>query len=154
LNAVRLPLPGKTDMMKNKKGQLIVAIVVLFPLIFFLSMALRSNQASIADDTLKIEGAGGVDIPLKEISKAVLLDSLPEITNAGNFSLGLVKKGDFQRVSDGAVVRVIKNNSTTWIHLFTDRQEVYFNLSEEEETAVFYRELERVITEDPPLSKP
>ncbi|WP_417612296.1 hypothetical protein [Owenweeksia hongkongensis] len=132
----------------KKKGQLIAGLVVLFPLVFFLTMAMGSNNMAIAEDTLVIEGAGGLDIPLNEISKTELIDSLPEMTNAGSFSLGLVKKGNFQRVNDAEIVRVIKNNSTTWIHLFTDRQEVYFNLSADKDTEKFYKELETVLTKE------
>jgi len=129
----------------KKKGQLIVALVVLFPLVFFLTMAMGSNNVRLAETELTIEGAGGLDIPFSEITKAELIDSLPEVTNAGSFSLGLVKKGNFQRVNDGEIVRVVKNNSTTWIHLFTEKQEVYFNLSSTEETKVFYQELKNAL---------
>src|SRR5690606_16459562 len=97
---------------------------------------------------LSIEGAGGLNIPYAEITKAELIDSLPEVTNAGSFSLGLVKKGNFQRVNDSEIVRVIKNNSTTWIHLFTTKQEVYFNLSSDEDTKRFYSELEEALRVD------
>lgn len=103
---------------------------------------------AITEDMLVIEGAGGLDIPLNEISKTELIDSLPEMTNAGSFSLGLVKKGNFQRVNDAEIVRVIKNNSTTWIHLFTDRQEVYFNLSADKDTEKFYKELETALIKE------
>lgn len=129
----------------KKKGQLIAALVVLFPLVFFLTMAMGSNNVKLTEAELTIEGAGGLDIPFAEITKAELIDTLPEVTNAGSFSLGLVKKGNFQRVKDGEIVRVIKNNSTTWVHIFTDRQEVYFNLSSDDETKVFYQKLQTVL---------
>lgn len=124
---------------------MIAGLVVLFPLVFFLTMAMGSNNMALTESELTIEGAGGLDIPFTEISKAELIDALPEVTNAGSFSLGLVKKGNFQRVNDGEIVRVIKNNSTTWIHLFTDRQEVYFNLSSDDETKAFYQELQTIL---------
>lgn len=129
----------------KKKGQLIAGLVVLFPLVFFLTMAMGSNNMALTESELTIEGAGGLDIPFTDISKAELIDVLPDVTNAGSFSLGLVKKGNFQRVSDGEIVRVIKNNSTTWIHLFTDRQEVYFNLSSDDETKAFYQKLQTIL---------
>lgn len=132
----------------KKKGQLIAAIVLVFPLVFFLTMAMGSNNMALTEETLTIEGAGGLDIPLSQISKTELMDSLPEMTNAGSFSLGLVKKGNFQRVKDSEIVRVIKNNSTTWIHLFTDKQEVYFNLSSDEDTKRFYSELQEALAGD------
>lgn len=129
----------------KKKGQLIAGLVVLFPLVFFLTMAMGSNNMALTESELTIEGAGGLDIPFADISKAELIDALPDVTNAGSFSLGLVKKGNFQRVSDGEIVRVVKNNSTTWIHLFTDGQEVYFNLSSEDETKAFYQKLQTIL---------
>lgn len=129
----------------KKKGQLIAGLVVLFPLVFFLTMAMGSNNMALTESELTIEGAGGLDIPFTDISKAELIDALPDVTNAGSFSLGLVKKGNFQRVNDGEIVRVIKNNSTTWIHLFTDRQEVYFNLSSDDETKAFYQKLQTIL---------
>lgn len=132
----------------KKKGQLIAALVVLFPLVFFLTMAMGSNNVKLTETMLTIEGAGGLDIPFAEITKAELIDTLPEVTNAGSFSLGLVKKGNFQRVKDGEIVRVIKNNSTTWVHIFTDRQEVYFNLSSDDETKVFYQKLQTILGEE------
>ena len=137
----------KIEKMK-KKGQLIAGLVVLFPLVFFLTMAMGNNNMAITEDTLVIEGAGGLDIPLNEISKTELIDSLPEMTNAGSFSLGLVKKGNFQRVNDAEIVRVIRNNGTTWIHLFTDRQEVYFNLSADKDTEKFYKALKTALTKE------
>ena len=132
----------------KKKGQLVAGLVVLFPLVFFLTMAMGNNNMALTESELTIEGAGGLDIPFTDISKTELIDSLPEVTNAGSFSLGLVKKGNFQRVNDGEIVRVIKNNSTTWIHLYTHRQEVYFNLSSDDETKAFYQKLEAALGKD------
>lgn len=126
----------------KKKGQLLVLGVVLFPTLFFLSMAISTNQVSIDEEKLSIEGAGGVEIKFEDISKMELIDELPEVTNAGSFSLGLIKKGNFQRVNDGEIVRVIRNDESPWIHMFTTNQEIYFNLSDTEQTKSVFTMLE------------
>ena len=131
----------------KKKGQLIVGLVILFPLMFFLSMAITSNQVALDSEKLTIEGAGGLEIPLRDIVKAELIDEMPEVTNAGNFSLGLIKKGNFQRLNDGEVVRVIRNDDGPWIHMFTTKQEIYFNLGNDDQTKVFYSMLKDSLTE-------
>lgn len=132
----------------KKKGPILVLVVVLFPAIFFFSMAMSTNSVGIDAGQLKIEGAGGIDLDLDKISKIELIDEMPEVTNAGNFSLGLIKKGNFQRKNDGEVVRVIRNDDGPWIHIFSDRQEVYFNLSNDEQTQSLFAFLEEALEKE------
>lgn len=127
----------------QKWSKLVVILVIVFPLVFFLSMAFRSGNAAIVGDQLIIDGAGGLEIELENISDLRLENDLPELANNGSFSLGLVKKGDFRRVGDNSVVRVVKNGDAPYIHLMRtgNSPEVYFNLSDAEDTRKLFSEI-------------
>lgn len=119
----------------------IVLLVVLLPSIFFISRAFGNNSISLKDDKLSISGAGGVEIPFHEIDSMVVVKNLPELNGTGGISLGIIKKGNFLRASDGKRIRVVKNSATHFIHLYSKDVELYFNLDSEKETDAVFQKL-------------
>lgn len=126
--------------MKNWK-KIVFLLVVLAPSFFFLSRAFSSNSVSFEEERLKVSGAGGFQVLWQDIDAVEMVDALPETRNSGSFSLGLIKKGNFIRVSDEKEVRVIKNADQNFIHLQTGIGEIYMNLNSEEATAQLYDQL-------------
>ena len=125
-----------------KKGkQLLLLLIVLLPSFFFLSKAFSSNKATLTSTSLEISGPGGLDLPLSEINTIEWQDELPELNGTPGFSLGLVKKGNFIRAEDGLEIRLMRNGERGFIHLTTERGEVYFNLKSSEETLSLYQDL-------------
>lgn len=133
--------------MKNWK-KIVLLLVVLAPSFFFLSRAFGSNDAYLEDDRLKVTGAGGFQVLWDDIDEVEMRDVLPETRNSGSFSLGLVKKGNFVRVSDQKEIRVIKNAELGFIHLQTGIGEIYMNLSAEEETRELYQQLKAKLDQE------
>ena len=126
--------------MKNLK-RILLLLLVLTPSFFFLSKAFSSNRVILNDQTLEVSGPGGLDIPLSDIHELQWLEDLPELSGTPGFSLGLIKKGNFIRASDGMEIRVIKNGERGFIHLQTERGEVYLNLPSIEDTRSLYSDL-------------
>jgi hypothetical protein len=133
--------------MKNWK-KIVFLLVVLAPSVFFLSRAFGSNSVSLEDDRLKVTGAGGFQVLWEDIDEVKMVDDLPETRNSGSFSLGLIKKGNFIRVSDEKEIRVIKNADRNFIHLETGIGEIYMNLNAEEETRGLYQELKAELSQE------
>ena len=125
----------------KKWKQLLLLFIVLLPSFFFLSKAFSSNRAVLDNGVLDISGPGGLELPLSEVSEVTWVDELPELAGTPGFSLGLVKKGNFIRAEDGMEIRVMSNTEKGFIHLKTERGEVYFNLKSSEETRSLYRDL-------------
>ncbi len=119
--------------MQNWK-KVILLIVVLLPSFFFLSKAFSSNDIYVENNELIIKGAGGLEIHQDDISSIEVVAELPELSGTGGMSLGLIKKGNFIREADQKEVRVVKNGDGHYIHLTTEKMEVYFNLKTELET--------------------
>jgi hypothetical protein len=125
----------------KKWKQLLLLLIVLMPSFFFLSKAFSSNRVELNNRVLDISGPGGLELPLSEISEVSWVEEMPELAGTPGFSLGLVKKGNFIRAEDGKEVRVMRNGESGFIHLHTDRGEVYFNLKSEEDTRALYSDL-------------
>ncbi len=119
--------------MQNWK-KIILLIVVLLPSFFFLSKAFSSNDIYVENEELIIKGAGGLEIHKDDITSIEVVKDLPELSGTGGMSLGLIKKGNFIRESDQKQIRVVKNGDGHYIHLTTEKMEVYFNLKTEMET--------------------
>lgn len=126
----------------KKWKQILLLLLVLAPSFFFLSKAFSSNRAVLDQGMLEINGPGGIDLRLDEISELEWVEQLPELAGTPGFSLGLIKKGNFIRAEDEVEVRVIKNQENGFIHLYTERGEVYFNLNSEEDTRALYADLQ------------
>ncbi len=99
------------------------------------------NTVELKEGTLEINGAGGLETKVSDFESLELVTALPELGGTGGFSLGLVKKGNFIRTSDQAMVRVIKNDDQQFIHYTTSTMDVYFSLSNKEQTLKLFQEL-------------
>ncbi len=130
--------------MQNAK-KLLLLLLVLLPSIFFLSKAFSGSTAQMENGILKITGAGAIEIILEDVQVAELQEELPETNGTGGFSLGIVKKGNFIRSSDSQQIRIIKNASTPFIHLKTEKQELYFNLENPDLTKALFLAIEMEI---------
>lgn len=125
----------------KKWKQILLLVLVLTPSVFFISKAFSSNRAVLDKEVLEISGPGGLDIRLADISELEWVDDLPELSGTPGFSLGFIKKGNFIRTEDELEVRIIRNQDYGFIHLITERGEIYFNLSSEEDTRAVYSDL-------------
>lgn len=125
----------------KKFPKVILLLIVLAPSVFFLSRAFAGIEVELIEDKLVLTGPGSFELSMEDVKEIEWVESLPEISGTGGFSLGWIKKGDFIRSSDQESIRIIKNRDTGFIHLITTGKEIYFNLDTDTGTQLLLEEL-------------
>lgn len=137
-------MQGRVSLRMKRKsriyGWLLLVVflgVVAFPLC-------RGTSVSYTNETLRISGMYGTEIPCSEIRRVSLEQTLPEITwRTNGLSVGDVKKGYFRTGDDRKVKLFLASDKAPFLHVQTIwNEDIYINSSRPEEIRKLYLQME------------
>ncbi len=124
-------------------GFIVVSIIGLVGFVGFL--VFRSAQPgvlAVTDGTLNISGMYGQQIPVSEMQKVELIDTLPRIERRTNGSaVGSRLRGHFTMEGIGAVMLYLDKSQPPFIHIEAGTRKVYLNAATPEATRQLYGEI-------------
>lgn len=120
-------------------GFFILVSIGMGVLIYFTSLP---AQYTLNNGILKISGMYGQEIPVNEISKLEIKDSLPEVLYKSNGSdTGNMRKGYFKLNSIGEVKLFVDISKKPFIYIESSSKNIILNCEESEKTNELYRKL-------------
>ena len=118
-------------------------VVIVFAAIT-LALSFRPTRITVGEETVKISGLYGREIPIVDIVSVDLLDELPPIAMRTNGSdTGNQAKGHF-RFSNGESCMLFIHKQAPYIQLRTTDELYYLNLSDEEKTVALFETLKNL----------
>ena len=120
------------------------AWVVLAGAALVLALSFRPTKITVGEETIKISGMYGREIPIDDIVSVDLLDEMPPIamrTNGSNTGNRL--KGHF-RFSNGESCMLFIHKKAPYIQLRTTTDLYYLNLSDKERTIELFETLKNL----------
>ena len=133
--------------MKQKTMTFIIAagLLVLIGVGIAIMMISDSQPVTftIEDETLKIDAAFGVSVPIPEIKDIELVQSLPIITRKTNgLGLGSIYKGEFLLEGDVKARLYLDESLPPFIRFIYDDTVFYVNGASKEATQALYEQIE------------
>ena len=126
----------------RKKGTVALAVTAVFAVAICIMLFSWSRPVKIhvEGDSLEIDGAYGMTVPLQDIRQAKLIDTLPEIEIRTNgIGLGYIQTGHFRLKDIGACRLYVNMKFSPYVQLtLADGQTVIFNTSDSELTERLY----------------
>ena len=126
----------------RKKGTVALAVTAVFAVAICIMLFSWSRPVKIhvEGDSLEIDGAYGMTVPLQDIRQAKLIDTLPEIEMRTNgIGLGYIQTGHFRLKDIGACRLYVNMKFSPYVQLtLADGQTVIFNTSDSELTEHLY----------------
>lgn len=106
-----------------------------------LALSFRPTRITVGEETIKISGMYGREIPVSDIVSVDLLDEMPPIAMRTNGSdTGKQAKGHF-RFSNGEHCMLFIHKEAPFIQLRTTNELYYLNLSDKEKTLELFETL-------------
>lgn len=139
-----LYVQGKISSRMKRKSRIygifvfvLITGLVVFPLC-------RGTSVGYENETLRISGMYGTEIPSSEIRRVSLEQTLPEITwRTNGLSVGDVKKGYFRTADDRKVKLFLASDKAPFLHVQTIwNEDIYINSSHPEEIRELYLQME------------
>ena len=141
-NAFGRDKSGKLE--KSGKAAIIAwsfAWVVMVFAALTLALSFRPTRITVGEETIKISGMYGREIPVSDIVSVDLLDEMPPIAMRTNGSdTGKQAKGHF-RFSNGEHCMLFIHKEAPFIQLRTTNELYYLNLSDKEKTLELFETL-------------
>jgi hypothetical protein len=128
-------------------GWLISLVVIMalstIPLIPMMTKAYKESSIIIENENIRITGASGLDIPIAEVHRIFLADTIPSFHSRVGFAAGAIRKGDFGSKSLQHRARLIFNSSESpFLYIiYGDNRYVILNFRREERTLEIYHQL-------------
>lgn len=127
---------SKIALISTGVSMLIVAIVLI--------LSFRPTRITVGEETVKISGMYGREIPIADIVSVELLDEMPPISMRTNGSdTGNQAKGHF-RFSNGESCMLFIHKKAPYIQLRTTNDLYYLNLSDKEQTVELFETIKSV----------
>lgn len=127
---------SKIALISTGVSMLIVAIVLI--------LSFRPTRITVGEETVKISGMYGREIPIADIVSVELLDEMPPIAMRTNGSdTGNQAKGHF-RFSNGDKCLLFIHKKAPYIQLRTSTDLYYLNLSDKEKTIALFETLKNL----------
>ena len=127
---------SKIALISTGVSMLIVAIVLI--------LSFRPTRITVGEETVKISGMYGREIPIADIVSVELLDEMPPIAMRTNGSdTGSQAKGHF-RFSNGDKCMLFIHKQAPYIQLRTTDELYYLNLSDKEKTVALFETLKKL----------
>ena len=118
--------------------------VVLAFAAFMLALSFRAPRITVGEETVKISGSYGREIPVSDIVSVDLLDALPPIAMRTNGSdTGNRLKGHF-KLKNGEKCLLFVKKQAPYIELHTADQLYYLNADGKEETEQLFQQLKQL----------
>ncbi|MBR3698846.1 MAG: DUF3784 domain-containing protein [Bacteroidales bacterium] len=117
------------------------ALVIVVLAALTLALSFRPTRITVGEETIKISGMYGREIPVSDIVSVDLLDEMPPIAMRTNGSdTGKQAKGHF-RFSNGEHCMLFIHKEAPFIQLRTTNELYYLNLSDKEKTLELFETL-------------
>ena len=127
---------SKIALISTGVSMLIVAIVLI--------LSFRPTRITVGEETVKISGMYGREIPIADIVSVELLDEMPPIAMRTNGSdTGNQAKGHF-RFSNGEKCMLFIHKKAPYIQLRTTDNLYYLNYSDKEKTVELFESLKEL----------
>ena len=127
---------SKIALISTGVSMLIVAIVLI--------LSFRPTRITVGEETVKISGMYGREIPIADIVSVELLDEMPPIAMRTNGSdTGSQAKGHF-RFSNGDKCMLFIHKKAPYIQLRTSTDLYYLNLSDKGKTVELFETLKKL----------
>jgi heme/copper-type cytochrome/quinol oxidase subunit 4 len=139
-----LYVQGKISSRMKRKSRIYgIFVFVLIAGLIILPLC-RGTSVSYTNETLRISGMYGTEIPSSEIRRVSLEQTLPEITwRTNGLSVGDVKKGYFRTGDDRKVKLFLASDKAPFLHVQTIwNEDIYINSSRPEEIRKLYLQME------------
>ena len=118
--------------------------IVLVVVAVVLVLSFRAPRITVGEETIKISGLYGREIPVSEVVSVTLLDEMPPIRQRVNGSdLGKRAKGHF-RFSNGDKCMLFIYKKAPYIQLRTTDNLYYLNYSDKEKTVELFESLKEL----------
>ena len=111
-------------------------ILLVFVAVFF-ALCFRLPQITVEEETLKISGLYGREIPVSTIVSVALLDTLPRMSRTNGSDMGNRLKGHF-KIKGGEKCMVFVVKQAPYIELRTTDDLYYLNFLDKEKTEILY----------------
>lgn len=137
-------MQGRVSLRMKRKSRIYgIFVFVLIAGLIILPLC-RGTSVSYTNETLRISGMYGTEIPSSEIRRVSLEQTLPEITwRTNGLSVGDVKKGYFRTGDDRKVKLFLASDKAPFLHVQTIwNEDIYINSSRPEEMRELYLQME------------
>ncbi len=125
----------------SKIALVVLGLTVVFVMVI-LAMSSRPQQITVGEESVKISGMYGREIPLAEIVSVEILEKLPPIKMRINgSSTGKYSKGHFLLENGEKCMLFVRHKTPPYIEMRTSDNLFYFNGSNEEETLSLFTKL-------------
>ena len=114
-------------------------IIMVF-VAFILALSFRPTRITVGEESIKISGMYGREIPFSDILSVDLLDTLPRMTRTNGSDTWNRLKGHF-RIKNGGNCMVFVHKQAPYIELRTTDKLYYLNADSREETDQLYQEI-------------
>ena len=135
------------DVVKSAKAARIAwgfAWVIMVIVALTLALSFRPTRITVGEETIKISGMYGREIPVSDIVSVDLLDEMPPIAMRTNGSdTGNQAKGHF-RFSNGEKCMLFIHKKAPYIQLRTTDNLYYLNYSDKEKTVELFESLKEL----------
>ena len=134
-------IPWRNEMASKAASKATWVILGLSMVFVALIFAMSSRlEIKIGEESVKITGMYGRDVPVSEIVSVALLEKLPPMQRTNGSNVGKYMKGHFQ-LKNGEKCMVYICIEPPYIELRTSNDLYYFNTSKKEETIELFEEL-------------
>ena len=126
----------------SKIALVVLGLTVVFVAVI-LAMSSRQQQITVGEESVKISGMYGREIPLAEIVSVEILEKLPPIKMRINgSSTGKYSKGHFLLENGEKCMLFVRHKTPPYIEMHTSDNLFYFNGSNEEETLSLFKTID------------
>ncbi|MGI6299279.1 MAG: DUF3784 domain-containing protein [Saccharofermentanales bacterium] len=129
-------------------AKIAIALIIISMLVvtgfvgILLVKGMQPAEVDFADNNLKISGMYGREIPIAEIKKLELVDTLPKILRrTSGAAIGDQLTGHFTMEGPGAVMLYLNKARPPFILLETTTQKIYLNIATPEATRALFEQM-------------
>ena len=126
-----------------------MSIIGLFVLLTMkpIAQAYIESSVIVENEKIRITGASGLEIPIAQLEKVFVTDTIPRFTSRHGLAIGAIRKGDFRAPSLQANVRLLlHSNRAPYLYIVhSDNRYVILNFRRGERTLEVYEQLKGLI---------
>lgn len=143
-SAASASTPKAAWAIRVQKGSWVLTGIVLVAVAILLVLSFRAPQITVGEETIKISGMYGREIPVSEVVSVTLLDEMPPISQRVNGSdVGKQLKGYF-KFGNGDKGLLFIYKEAPYIQLRTTDHLYYLNFSDKEKTEELFETLKKL----------
>lgn len=139
---------GGSENIKKGMGGLYLTVILLVITLAFPAILLytggREPRIETGPDSFTISGMYGLSVKYSDILKLDTANTFPAIKIRTNgYAFNKTLKGHFTIYGNRKVLLFIKKGNPPYIHILTDKNDIYLNFEESRKTITLYEELKK-----------